>query len=265
MNAIELRDVGFGYGTELLFDRFALAVAPGEFLGVIGPNGSGKSTLLRLMAGLLRPASGSVLVQGQDLVALARRAVARELAVVPQESHFAFDFRVEDVVMMGRNPFLGRWDRPSAADRAAVRRAMARVDVGNLAGKSVNEVSGGEKQRVVLARALAQEPGILLLDEPTAQLDIGHQHSFLRVLGELNREGRTIVFSTHDLNLAAANCSRLVLLDHGKVAADGPAELVLEAGLVGRVYGVEPVITRHPATGRPQVLLPADERPEPAN
>ncbi|HTW91214.1 MAG TPA: ABC transporter ATP-binding protein [bacterium] len=256
MNAIELSGLAFGYGERLLFDGFNLEVASGEFLGVIGPNGAGKSTLLRLVSGLLRPASGSVRILGQDLGALGRREVARTLGVVLQENPFAFDYSVSDVVMMGRNPYLGRFQSPGRHDREAVNSALEFVDALFLRDKRINSISAGERQRVVLARALAQEPAILMLDEATSHLDIAHQQLIARILLNLNRQGKTVVFLSHDLNLAALYCSRILLLDRGKAVACDVPERVITIELIRSVYGVEPIVTRHPESGRPQIMLP---------
>lgn len=256
MTAIELSELAFGYGEPLLFDGFNLEVAAGEFLGVIGPNGAGKSTLLKLMAGLLKPRLGSVRILGEDLHALGRRDVARNIGVVLQENPFAFDYTVSDVVMMGRNPYLGRFQSPGKHDREAVTAALEFVDALFLRDERINAISAGERQRVVMARALAQEPGILMLDEATSHLDIAHQQLIARILSKLNRQGKTIVFLSHDLNLAALCCSRILLLDRGTAVACDTPERVITAELIRTVYGVEPILTRHPENGRPQVMLP---------
>ncbi len=261
MNALELRAVSFGYEQEELFESFCLEVRQGEFFGIIGPNGAGKSTLLRLGAGLLKPRKGKVAVLGHDLSRTQRREIARMAAVVPQESFFAFDYAVEDVVMMGRNPFLGRLQQPGPTDRARVNEALEFVDAAGLRHKGINEISGGEKQRVVLARALAQEPEVLLLDEATSHLDISHQQSFVRILGRLNRQGKTIVFLSHDLNLAALACSRILLLHQGREVACDVPERVITRDLIRTVYGVDPILLRHPETGRPQVMMPGEKEP----
>jgi len=256
VSSVEFAGVRFGYGRAALFRDFSLEVAPGEFLGVIGPNGAGKSTLLKLAAGLLAPERGAVTVMGEGLAGMSRRAIARRVGVVPQESHFAFDYGVRDVVMMGRNPHLGRLQRPGTEDRARVEEALAFVGAGGLVEKGINEVSGGEKQLVVLARALAQQPDILLLDEPTAHLDISHQQGFGGLLRRLNRQGKTVIFLSHDLNLAALLCSRVLLLDRGRAAACDVPERVITRELIAQVYGIEPIVGRHPVSGRPQVMLP---------
>jgi iron complex transport system ATP-binding protein len=256
VKAIELSDLAFGYGARLLFDGFDLEVAAGEFLGVIGPNGAGKSTLLKLVAGLLKPARGSVRILGRELRSLARGEVARTVGVVLQENPFAFDYTVSDVVMMGRNPYLGRFQSPGKHDRQAVTAALEFVDALFLRDERINAISAGERQRVVLARALAQEPAILMLDEATSHLDIAHQQLIARILSDFNRQGKTIVFLSHDLNLAALYCSRILLLDRGRAVACDTPERVITAELIRSVYGVEPIVTRHPESGRPQVMLP---------
>ena len=254
--AIELSSLSFGYGERLLFEGFNLDVAAGEFLGVIGPNGAGKSTLLKLMAGLLKPGQGSVRIHERELRTIGRTELARTVGVVLQENPFAFDYTVADVVMMGRNPYLGRFARPGRQDRQIAASALEFVDALFLSDERINAISAGERQRVVLARALAQEPKILLLDEATSHLDIAHQQMIARILVELNRQGRTIVLLSHDLNLAALYCSRILLLDKGRAAACDVPERVVTAELIRSVYGLEPIVTRHPETGRPQVMLP---------
>jgi len=260
VNAITITGLWFSYGASALFADFSLAIGPAEFFGIVGPNGAGKSTLLRLMAGLLRPSRGRVQVLGKELGRISRRAVAQTIAVVLQESHFTYDYSVQEVVLMGRNPYLGRLARPKAQDLWKVNEALRFTDVAALRDKGINEISAGERQRVILAQALAQEPKVLLLDEPTAHLDITHQQSIMAMLARLNRQGVTVVFLTHDLNLAALACSRILLLDRARTVRCGPPEQVVVPELIRSVYGVEPIILPHPQTGRPQVLMP---RPEP--
>ncbi len=256
MKAVTLERIYFGYSAEMIFRDFSLTINPGEFFGIIGPNGSGKSTLLRLIGGILKPMCGSVKLGESDIVHLARREIARIIALVPQESPFAFDWKVKDIVMMGRNPFLGLWGRPQKQDWCAVERAMVLTDTIDLADKDINAISTGEKQRAVLARALAQEPQILLLDEATSHLDISHRVAMLRILKTLNQEGKTIIFVSHDLNEAGAFCSRVVLLRRGEILACDAPDRVFRSELIYTAYGLEPVVTVHPFTGRPQILLP---------
>jgi len=257
MKAFEVSGLDFGYAAEDLFHGFNLVVEAGEFFGIIGPNGAGKSTLLRLLAGFLKPRKGRVLMLGEDIVQLPRRDIARAIGVVLQETFFTFDYTVEEVVMMGRNPHLGRFEQPRQVDRARVIEALDFVDAADLADKRINEVSSGEKQRVVLARALAQEPEMLLLDEATSHLDISHQQSIARILVRLNQQGRTIVMLSHDLNLASLYCSRVLLLNKGKQVVCDVPDRVITKEFIQSVYGVAPILTTHPVTGRPQILLPA--------
>ncbi len=255
---LEFEQVNFGYGQELVLEEFSLGVSRRDFLGVIGPNGAGKTTLLRLAAGLVRPASGTVRLCGKNLAEYSRRAVARKVAVVFQENHFAFDYRVKDVVLMGRHPHVGRFASLRRQDYEIASAALQFVDADHLEDKKINQISAGEKQRVVLARALAQEPEVLLLDEATSHLDLSHQLLLLELLQKLNREeGRTVIFLAHDLNLAALVCNKILLLAAGrKITCDTP-ERVLTEEIINRVYGVKPVVIRHPLLGVPQVILPA--------
>lgn len=256
MKAIELRAVRFGYGQFRLFDGLDLEVELGEFLSVVGPNGAGKSTLLRLIAGLLVPQGGQVVVLGQDLRHVGRRRIAQLMGVVLEDGAPVFNYSVYDFVMMGRTPYLNVFERPGPADNVAVEKSMELCDVRALQHKGIAEISAGERQRVVLARVLAQEPQLLLLDEAFSHLDITHQQSTLDILRELNRAGRAVVLLSHDLNLAAAAGTRMLLLDRGVVVAHGTAGEVLTARNLRRVYGIEPLVLSHPRTGRPQVLLP---------
>ena len=238
-----------------LFDGLSLAIPAGTFTGVIGPNGSGKTTLLRLLAGLLRPAGGCVLLDGQSLADLPPRQRARSLAIVLQEPSLLFNFSVLEIALMGRAPHLGLFGLEQQDDFAAARRALAEVDLEGCADRPVQELSSGERQRAFLARALAQEPRGLLLDEPTAFLDLKHALELYEILKRLNRSrGLTVVTVSHDLSLAARYAGRLVLLDRGRIAADGPPDEVVTPQRLREVYGTEAEVLRDPATGAPVVL-----------
>jgi iron complex transport system ATP-binding protein len=227
-----------------------LSIARGALTGLLGPNGCGKTTLLKLLAGILPPDDGTVTLDGRPLRALSRREVARAIAVVPQETHPAFDFTVIEMVLMGRHPHVGVVQLEGPADFAIAREALAATGTVHLADRHFMTLSGGEKQRVVIASALAQSPSILLLDEPTASLDLGYQLEVAALLRRLNRErGATIVLATHDLNLAAALCDGIVLLRDGRVLAQGPTRDVLTAAMVHQVYGVEADVRVHPRAG----------------
>ncbi|MGH2452917.1 MAG: (d)CMP kinase [bacterium] len=232
-----------------------LQIDAGAFAGIIGPNGAGKTTLLRTMAGLARPVAGQVRVDGQQVSALAPRTRARLVAVVPQVEGPPPGFTVREAVAMGRTPHLRRLGPPQAADRDAVEGAMGRARVDALGGRLVETLSGGERQRVLIARALAQDPRVLLLDEPTAHLDVAVQLEIMEVLAGLHRAGLTLVAAFHDLNLAAAFCRRVLLLDRGRVVADGLPEAVLTAEILGPVYRADFLVRPHPLGGRPLVTV----------
>jgi iron complex transport system ATP-binding protein len=230
---------------------------------VLGPNGSGKSTLLRLLLGTLEAQSGEIAFQGRAVAAWGRAEMARAVGVVPQGEESVFPVTVRELVGMGRYPHLGPWRREGAADRRAVEEAMRRCDVLHFAERLVSTLSGGERQRSRLARALAQEPGALALDEPTAALDVSHEMAIFELLRTLARGGTTVLLVTHELNLAARYADRLVLLDRGRVAAAGAPAEVLTRETVERVYGWPVRVVPHPGpgpdAGAPQVVPLAGE------
>lgn len=261
MAAISLEEVTAGYvpGVPAL-RALSLQVADGDFLAVIGPNGSGKTTLLRVMAGVLRPWRGTLRVRARAMSEWPRPQLARELAVVPQISLPPFAFTVREFVCLGRNPYLPPWASPRPSDIEAVERAMAAVEIDHLAERAVTELSGGEFQRAALARALAQEPSILLLDEPTAFLDPAHAVAILGLLEELNAGGLTIVAVLHDLNFAAAYARRVVALRDGRVFADGPTAQVMQQELLESLYETAVRVEEGPDGVRRVTLLKAGAR-----
>ncbi|MFB0842699.1 ABC transporter ATP-binding protein [Paenibacillus oleatilyticus] len=230
-----------------------LEMRPGRFIGLIGPNGSGKSTLLRAMGGLRRPAAGEVLLDGASLHRMKPKAVARHIAYVPQDLSIELDFTAEEVVMLGRYAHRGRFASASAADREAVREAMRTTGIDSFADRRVTELSGGQRQMVFIAKALAQQPRILLLDEPISALDIRHQLRVMKLLLERTNDGLLIVAALHDLNLAARFCDELILLRHGHVLASGAPECVMTTERLRQAYGVEASIRRDERTGKPAV------------
>jgi iron complex transport system ATP-binding protein len=237
MDALELRGVTVRYGAHTALDRIDLSVAPGEHVALIGPNGSGKTTLLRALAGIVRPDAGEVLPAG----ALARDEVARRIAFLPQEEHWEFPFPVEEVVACGRYAHAPGLFRESIEDLAAVDTALAAAGVALLRRRPITELSGGERRRAMLARALAQRAGALLLDEPTSALDLEHRHA---ILGALRALRGSVVLATHDLDAAAACASRIVVLAGGRIVADGPPIEVLTEALLREVFRVEARILR---------------------
>ncbi|RJT01189.1 heme ABC transporter ATP-binding protein [Halococcus sp. IIIV-5B] len=255
---IEVRDLGVSYGEVNALSGVDLAVEPGEVVGLVGPNGAGKTTLLGAVNGLVTPTTGTVAVGGDDVTELSARALARRVATVPQQTDLSFSFPVREVVAMGRTPYRSRFERVTDEDRDHTRRAMERTDVARFADRRIDEVSGGERQRVVFARALCQNPDGLLLDEPTASLDINHQVRLLSLLRAFVAEGRAALCAIHDLSLAARFCDRLVLLAGGTVLASGSPEAVLTESNVERAFDTRVAVTRHPVTGTPDVTALAD-------
>jgi len=253
MTTLHADAVTAGYGERAVLHACTLPIARGEVVAIVGPNGAGKSTLLRALAGLLRPSSGCVRLDGVDIATLARRELARRIAVVPQIFDTLFPFTVREVVALGRTARLGTFGGASRGDVAAVDRAIADLDLADLASRRIDRLSGGERQRAVLAMALAQEADVLLLDEPTVHLDPAHQVAMLRLVRELAcARGLAVAAVLHDLNLAAAMATRLAVLADGRIVCDAAPETVISADLVRDVFGPGLVVGRH--DGRPVVL-----------
>jgi iron complex transport system ATP-binding protein len=238
-----------------------VAVAGGELVAVVGPNGGGKTTLIRALLGLAPLVRGSVALNDRSVADWRRRELARIVALVPQREETPFSWRVEEIVGFGRYARRGPLEAMSAGDRAAVDRALERCDVAALRTRRIETLSGGESQRVRIARALAQEPELLVLDEPTASLDLGHEMELFELVHRLVAEGLAALVVTHDLNLASRYAARMLLLDHGRVVASGPPPAVMQADLLSRVFRW-PVSVVALAEGAPHVigLRPGDNR-----
>ena len=258
---LQADNVTFAYAqapSRRVLDRVSVGVPRGGVVGILGPNGSGKTTLLRLLSGTRRPIAGRVMLDGRPIDQLSRRAVARRIAVVPQETNPAFEYLVLEMVLMGRHPHLGLFELEGPGDLAVAREMLQATGTENLEQRRFSTLSGGEKQRVVIAAALAQSADILLLDEPTASLDLAYQLEIAALLCELSRNrGVTIVISTHDLNLAATICHELVLLKDGSVRAQGPTRDVLTPENVRAVYSVNADIRMHDKSGH-LLVVPID-------
>jgi len=245
---ISLRDVGFAYGARVALAHLDLDIFEGEFLGVIGPNSSGKSTLLRILSRSFMvsgrgelPWSGDIRLMDRALEEWDLKTLARTVACVSSEDHFVFPFTVEQVVLMGRTPYLSRWGKESDRDVAVAEESMRAVDVLHLRARAIDQLSSGERQRVLLARALAQEPKILLLDEPSAHLDVGHQWALFELLHDLHHQrGLTVVCVLHDLATARRHCSRLALLSQGTIRAIGAPSHILTSHHLQTVFGLPP-------------------------
>jgi iron complex transport system ATP-binding protein len=236
----------------------SVAIPHGSFCAVIGPNGSGKSTLVRLLLGAETPTTGRALFEGREVSASDRAELARTIGVVTQSEDLVFPISVRELVAMGRYPHLGSFRRESAKDRAAIDEALTYCSLSDLADRTMNTLSGGERQRARIARALAQQPRVLVLDEPTAALDIAHEMSIFGLLDRLTREsGVTVVLVTHNINLAARYATLLLLLDRGRLAAHGPAHEVITRARVQSTYHWPVAVQMHPGpgldTGAPQV------------
>jgi iron complex transport system ATP-binding protein len=259
--ALAFDEVRAGYGAADVLHGVSLQVRPGEVVGLVGPNGCGKTTLVRVASRALKPSAGSVRVVDRDPYGMPAKEAARVVAVVPQDVIPAFPFDVLEFVLMGRAPYLTRWTGGGPADWAKAREAMEAVGVQHLADRPMDELSGGERRRAVLAQALAQDAPILLLDEPTTHLDIRHVVEFHQLIRRLADDRRVAVLAVlHDLTLAAAVADRLVAMHAGEVVADGQPEEVVTRSLLRTVYGVNADIERSEATGRPTVVLGPPEQ-----
>ena len=239
MTILEARGVSGGYGAGDVVRGATLAVGEGECVAVLGPNGAGKSTLLRLLAGILPPTGGDVALSGRPLAAWRRRDAARVVGFVPQSVSFAFPLTVAETVFQGRAPHLGPWRPAAPRDHAAVDAAIARVGLAGREATAVQRLSGGERQLVLIARALAGDPRLLLLDEPATALDVSHQLALVAVLKDLVADGVGVVLAIHDWNLATRLASTLVVLEGGRVRASGPPAAVIGPELFRAVFGVE--------------------------
>ncbi|WP_222919016.1 ATP-binding cassette domain-containing protein [Natrinema sp. SYSU A 869] len=257
---ITVDDCSLSFGDLSVLEDVSLTIEPGEFVGFVGPNGAGKTTLLRLISGALEPDSGTVAIDDVDIHNISSRASSRLVSVVPQDTTLSFSFPVRDVVEMGRHPHRSRFSSPTPEDHDAVKRALKRTRTADLADRPIDEVSGGQRQRVVLARAIAQATPVMLLDEPTASLDINHQVETLELVRELVDGGRTIVAAIHDLDLAARYCDRLVVLADGVVSRDGPPSEVLTGDALADSFEANAVVTPNPVTGTETVTAFAADR-----
>jgi iron complex transport system ATP-binding protein len=247
---LEAREIVAGYRHRPVLTRVSLEVRSGEIVAVVGPNGAGKSTLVRVLCGTLAPQAGTVLLNGQHLRDYSRREVARKIAVVPQESDVAFGFTVHEVVLMGRAPHQSGLLYPTSADRTSVQRALEICDLAPLVDRPVSELSGGERRRVVIARALAQEPEFLILDEPAAHLDVRHAMALYELARRQAAErGIACLSIMHDLNAVSRWADRVVLLKDGAVRAAGPLDAVLTADLLEEVFGVRLRVGTDPRDG----------------
>ncbi len=252
---IQVQKLSFFYGKQQVLKEISLEVKRGEYLSVIGPNGAGKSTLLKCLLRILRGGSGKIRFADKDLNAYRRRSLAKGMGYVPQGNGQEVPFTVREFVMMGRYPYMGPFSSPNAKDRASVEKALALTDTGVFADRLLQTLSGGERQKVLIAAALAQEPEMLLLDEPTTFLDPYHQAEVARILKRLHREADVSILSvTHDINHAALSSERILALKDGAMEFLGPPEEIMQNGILERVYGKPFVFAMHPVSGKPFVV-----------
>jgi iron complex transport system ATP-binding protein len=252
---IEVNSISFRYHEDWVLQNISFRVEKGEFVGVIGPNGSGKTTLLILYR-FLAPQKGEILFELVPLKKMDQTDIAKRVAVVAQETHLLFPFTVLETVLMGRSPYLRNLVFESEKDLEIAKKAMEWTKILPFSERPLDELSGGERKRVFIARALAQEPEVILLDEPTANLDIHHQIDFLDLIVALNRErGLTIVMASHDMNMASEFCDRLILLQGGRIYQMGTPEEVITRENIENVYGCEVWIDQHPISGMPRISL----------
>ncbi|MGV8057530.1 MAG: heme ABC transporter ATP-binding protein [Smithellaceae bacterium] len=256
MSIIKLEQIGFRYNAHWVLKNISCEISKGEFLGIIGPNGSGKTTLLKVIDGILKPQEGEVWINGISGNKMSRDNLAKTIAVVAQDSQMIFPFSVQEIVLMGRAPHLSKWRFEGETDLRIAREAMEMTDTLVLMNRSMSALSGGERQRVLIARALAQQPQIMLLDEPTAFLDIKHQIDFFDLIKTLNKNRElTVVAITHDINLASLYCDRIALLHNGHIHCLGnPAEVITEKNIKD-VYDTNVTVDQSPMTGRSRITL----------
>lgn len=256
MIKIEMQNVCLGYGRKVVLEDMTFHVMPGEVVGLIGPNGCGKSTIIKALSRIISPHSGKILLDGKDVSQIPRRDLARLLGVVPQIPLLPSTFTAFEIVLMGRNPHLGLFQYEGPEELAITWRAMERTATQSLAERRVGELSGGEVQCLIIARVLAQETKAILLDEPTANLDIGRQIEILDLIKGLCRESNlTVLAALHDLNLASQYCDRLVLINNGRIHAEGTPREVIIPQNIEEVYGTDGCVYAHPLNGLPIVLL----------
>lgn len=252
---VQVQNISSGYDKDLILHEIDFEVEPGQFLGIIGPNGCGKSTLLRTMTRVLTLVQGKVLFRGRDIEEIPLNHLARVCAFVPQETLINFSFSCLEIVLMGRLPYLSRFQSETSRDFEIAHESLKLTDSLHLISRDINELSAGERQRVLIARALAQEPEVLYLDEPTSHLDIGHQTEVFDLLKSLNKDkGLTVVCVLHDLNIAADYCDRMIVLKEGRIKAKGAPEEILDYQLIEQVYNTVVVLEKNPVSGRPHLI-----------
>ena len=261
MAKLEVENITLDYGQLAVIKDLSFQLLSGELLGLVGPNGCGKTSIIKSLSRILTPISGRISLDGKELTVISRNALARFIGVVPQNPYLPETFTVFEVVVLGRNPYLGLFSGETARDVAVVWEAMERADITHLAKRRIGELSGGEKQRVTIARVLAQEPQVILMDEPTANLDIAQQMEILDLITGMCREKNIAgLIAIHDLNIAAQYCTRILMLKNGQIYAEGTPGEVITTENVREVFDTETTIYPHPENNLPTVLLNGNHR-----
>jgi iron complex transport system ATP-binding protein len=253
--SISANEVDFSFGDSDILKEISFRAAEGKLIGVIGPNGSGKTTLLKTLSRVLKPKKGIVYLKGEEISGLSHRQIAKKMAVVPQDTTVNFDFTAYEIVLMGRTPHIGRLDRESPGDRRVARDIMELTNTSELGDRLITTLSGGERQKVIIAKALTQEPRVLLLDEPTANLDICNQIEIMELIRDaVVSKQITAIMAIHDINLAARYCNEMILLKDGKIFAKGLPKDILTRENIKEVFDVLSVVNGNPADGSVYVV-----------
>lgn len=254
---IEIENISLSYREKKVIEDLSLSFETGEFCALLGPNGAGKSTLLKSLIGFLKPSEGMIKIAGKSLKNWPQPELAKVVSLIPQDFQMQFDYNVEDIVMMGRFPYLGYWQKYSAEDRKIVAEILEQLDLTGMKDDLYSQLSGGERRRVSIARALAQKTEILLMDEAFANLDINHQLEIMQLLSQINKEqGKLIILVSHNINLSSDYCQRIIMMKKGKVVADGkPSEIITQQNLE-KVYNAKLEIIQNPVSGKPNLIYP---------
>lgn len=249
MDFLEVEDLKFGYGKKLVLDEVSFNIKKGEFISIIGPNGSGKSTLLKTLNNIYNPWKGKIIIKGRNIKELKKKELARVMALVLQDNNIDYEFTVEEIILMGRHPHKGRFEKENKNDYKIIEESLEMTNTTYLRNRIITEISGGEKQRVMIAKALAQRPEIILLDEPTSHLDINHQIEILKLLKDMNKEkGTTIILVIHDINLGIRYSDKVIMLNEGKIIDIGNPEDVITKENIELSYNIKVEIEKNKYT-----------------
>ena len=254
---IEIKDITLAYKKKIVIENLSLKFEKDEFCALLGPNGAGKSTLLKAIIGYMEPISGEIEIDSTSLKKWNHLELAKQIAIIPQDFQLQFDYTVEELVLMGRFPYLGYWQNYTKQDRKVVNNILKQLDLLRIKNEQYSQLSGGERRRVSIARALAQQTEILLMDEAFANLDINHQLEIMQLLSKINSEqNKLIILVSHNINLASEYCHRIVMLKKGKIIADGTPGTIINQKMIKNLYEVELTIINNPVSGKPNLIYP---------